>query len=81
MAAKEEGNQHVAHVAFKILDVWPHNPTTWFCKMESKFRICNITQSSTIYDHLLSALPTEVCSNINDSLVEIKENATTHTSS
>jgi hypothetical protein len=43
--------------------------------MESKFRICNITQSSTKYDHLLSALPAEVCSNINDSLVEIDENA------
>jgi hypothetical protein len=42
--------------------------------MESKFRICNITQSSTKYDHLLSALPTEICSNINDSLAEIDEN-------
>ena len=72
---KEEGDQHVAHVAFKISDFWPHNPNTWFRKMESKFRICNITQSSTKYDHLLSALPTEVCSNINDSLVEIDENA------
>jgi hypothetical protein len=43
--------------------------------MESKFRICNITQSSSKFDHLLSTLPTEVCSNINDSLVEIDENA------
>jgi hypothetical protein len=76
MAAKVEGDQHVAHVAFKIPDFWPHDPTTWFRKMESKFRICNITQSSTKYDHLLSALPTEVCSNINDSLLEIDENAT-----
>ncbi len=42
--------------------------------MESKFRICNITQSSTKYNHLLSALPTEICSNINDSLAEIDEN-------
>ncbi len=75
MAAKEERDQHVAHVAFKIPDFWPHDPTTWFRKIESKFRICNITQSSTKYYHLLSALPTEVCSNINDSLVEINENA------
>jgi hypothetical protein len=27
------------------------------------------------YDHLLSALPTEVCSNVNDRLEEINENA------
>jgi hypothetical protein len=74
-AKKEEGDQHVAHVAFKIPNFWPHDPTTWLRKMESKFRICNITESSTKYDHLLSALPTEVCSNINDSLVEIDENA------
>ena len=42
--------------------------------MERKFRICNITQSATKYNHLLSALPTEICSNINDSLAEIDEN-------
>jgi hypothetical protein len=59
---------------FKIPDFWPHDPNTWFRKMESKFRICNITQSSTKYNHLLSALPTEICSNINDSLAEIDEN-------
>ncbi len=43
--------------------------------IESKFRICNIRQSSTKYDHLLSALPTDICSSINDSLAEIDENA------
>jgi hypothetical protein len=35
----------------------------------------NIRQSSTKYDHLLSALPTDICSSINDSLAEIDENA------
>jgi hypothetical protein len=78
MAAKEERDhedQHVAHVAFKIPDFWPHDSNTWFRKIESKFRICNIRQSSTKYDHLLSALPTDICSSINDSLAEIEENA------
>jgi hypothetical protein len=65
----------VVHVAFKIPDFWPHDPNTWSCKLESKFRICNISQSSMKYDHLLSALPMEVCSNINDSLEESDENA------
>jgi hypothetical protein len=46
MAANEEQNQHVAHVAFKIHDFWPHDRNTWFRKLESKFRICNISQSS-----------------------------------
>jgi hypothetical protein len=77
MAAKDEdhGDQHVAHVAFKIPDFWPHDPNTWFPKIVSKFRICNIRQSPTKYDHLLSALPTDICSSINDSLAEIDENA------
>jgi hypothetical protein len=78
MAAKEERDhedQHVGHVAFRIPDFWPHEPTTWCRKIESKFRICNIRQSSTKYDHLLSALPTDICSSINDSLEEINENA------
>ncbi len=63
-------------MAFKIPDFWPHDPATWFRKLESKFRICNISQSSTKYDHLLSVLPTEVCSNIYDNLEEIDDNAT-----
>jgi hypothetical protein len=77
MAVKEERDhedQHVSHVAFRIPDFWPHDPTTWFRKIVSKFRICNIRQSSTKYDHLLSALPTDMCSSINDSLAEIDEN-------
>jgi hypothetical protein len=72
---KTNEDQHVAHVAFKIPDFWPHDPNTWFRKIESKFRICNIRQSSTKYDHLLSALPTDICSSINHSLAEIDENA------
>ncbi len=78
MAAKEEReheDKHVGHVAFRIPDFWPHDPSTWYRKIESKFRICNIRQSSTKYDHLLSALPTDNCSSINDSLAEIDENA------
>jgi len=78
MAAKEEReheDEHVGHVAFRIPDFWPHDPATWFRKIESKFRICNIKQSSTKYDHLLSALPTDICGSINDSLAEIDENA------
>jgi hypothetical protein len=39
------------------------------------FRKIKIRQSSTKYDHLLSALPTDICSSINDSLAEIEENA------
>jgi hypothetical protein len=75
MAAKEEQNQHVAHVAFKIHNFWPHNPDNWFRQLESKFRICNISTSSTKFDHLLMALPTEVCSNITESLKDIDEAA------
>ncbi len=51
MAAKEERDhedQHVAHVAFKIPNFWPHDPNTWFHKIESKFRICNIRQSPAL---------------------------------
>jgi hypothetical protein len=78
MASKEEKDhkdQHVGHVAFRIPDFWPHDPTMWFRKIKSKFRICNIRQSSTKYDHLLSALPTDICSSINNSLAETDENA------
>jgi hypothetical protein len=76
MAAKDEQqHQHVAPIAFKIHNFWPHDPDTWFRQLESKFRICNISTSSTKFDHLLTALPTEVCSNITDILKDIDEAA------
>ena len=74
MEERDHEDQHVGHVAFRIPNFWPHDRNTWFRKIESKFRICNIRQSSTKYDHLLSALPTNICSSINDSLAEIDEN-------
>jgi hypothetical protein len=53
----------------------PHDPDTWFRQLEGKFRICNISSSSTKFDHLLTALPTEACTNITDSLRDIDEAA------
>ncbi len=54
-------------------DFWPHNPDIWFKQLESKFRICNITSSTTKFDLTLDTLPAEVCSNISDSLSAIDE--------
>jgi hypothetical protein len=76
MASKEEReheDQHVGHVAFRIPDFWPHDPSTWFRKIESKFRICSIRQSSTKYDHLLSALPTDICNSENENAADAYE--------
>jgi hypothetical protein len=36
MASKDEReheDQHVGHVAFRIPDFWPHDPSTWFRKI------------------------------------------------
>ncbi len=52
---------------------WPHNPDTWFRVLESKFRVCNITSSTTKFDLTLDILPAEVCSNISDGLSDIDE--------
>jgi hypothetical protein len=85
MAAKNEDrdheDQHVAHVAFKIPDFWPHNPNTWFRKIESKLRICNIKHASTKYDHLLSALPRTSAAASTTPWRRSTRTLTTHTSS
>jgi hypothetical protein len=65
----------VSLVAFKIHNIWPHDPDTWFRQLERKFRVCNISGAQTKFDHLLGALPTEVCTNITDSLRDIHESA------
>jgi hypothetical protein len=61
----------VSHVAFKTHNFRPNDPDTWFRQLESKFRACNISSSQTKFDHPLGALPTEVCTNITDSLKDI----------
>ncbi len=61
-------------MVFKIHNFWPLDPDTWF-RQESKFRVCHISSLQTKFDHLLGALPTEVCTNITDSLRDIDESA------
>ncbi len=63
-------------MVFKIHNFWSHDLDTWFIQLESKFRVCNISSSQTKFDHLLGALPTEVCSNVTDILRDIDESAT-----
>jgi hypothetical protein len=71
--SSEDEEYPVSHVTFEMHDFWPHNPDIWFRQLESKFRICNITSSTTKFDLTLVALPAEVCSNISDGLGDIDE--------
>jgi hypothetical protein len=48
MAAKEERDQHVAQVAFKIPDFWPHDPNTWFRKI--KMQIQNLQHNPVVLE-------------------------------
>jgi len=71
--SSEDEEKPLSHVEFEMHDFWPHNPDIWFLQLESKFRIYNITSSTTKFDLTLDTLPAEVCSNISDSLSGIDE--------
>jgi hypothetical protein len=76
VSKKEQEDQHtVSHVAFKIHNFWPHDLDTWLRQLENNFRVCHISSLQRKFDHLLSALPTEVCTNITDSLRDIDQSA------
>jgi hypothetical protein len=59
MAAKEEKkdheDQHVAHVAFKIPDFWPHDLNTWFWKIGTYFMAAFLLRlPADMIDHIIS---------------------------
>ena len=55
----------VAHVAVKLPPFWEPNPEVWFLQAEAAFR-SNVTRQTTMYDHVLGALPPTVVTGLLD---------------
>jgi hypothetical protein len=62
----------------KLPAFWTTRPRAWFTYIESRFRLRDITDEQTQFDHVLSALPEDMVGQILD-LVEAAPEATPYT--
>lgn len=56
----------VDRVAFKAPPFWKTDPNLWFIQLEAQFQIAGITQDTTKYNYVLSAVDTEILSQVTD---------------
>ena len=58
--AAHNERQHVAAVSVKMPEFWTDCPSRGFNRLESQFRLANVTRSSTKFDHTVAYLPVHV---------------------
>lgn len=63
-----ENRENIHAVAIKLPTFWTAQPNVWFTQAEAQFHIKNITQDSTKYYYLISALDQATASRIIDVL-------------
>ena len=53
---KETPTEYITKVADKLLDYWTEDPDLWFLHAKAAFRNAQITQSKTIFNHIIQKL-------------------------
>lgn len=56
----------VNRVAVKISPFWKTDPSIWFAQVEAQFDLGGITNETTKYNHIVSAVDTEILSQVSD---------------
>lgn len=69
-----ENNPHrnrneIARVNTKIPPFWKANPALWFCQLESQFITSGVTSERTKYHFVVSAIESEVLSQVSDIII------------
>ncbi|GFS08955.1 transposon Ty3-G Gag-Pol polyprotein [Elysia marginata] len=59
----------IAAVSVKLPEFWATSPEMWFARIEAQFSIKNITQDTTKYDYVFSALDFKIAEDVHDVLV------------
>lgn len=59
-------NVNVNRVALRPPPFWKGDPAVWFAQIEAQFALSGITNDTTKYNHVLSAVDTEVLTPVTD---------------
>ena len=71
--SEEEAGTNVAAVAVRLPPFSPANPRVWFIQAEAQFTRRGITASRTKYEEIISALPMDYVTEVEDFLVNLPE--------
>lgn len=56
----------VNRVAIKMPPFWKTDPSIWFAQVEAQFDLSGITNETTKYNHIVSAVDTDILSQVSD---------------
>lgn len=59
----------VAALSLKLPQYWPEDPQLWLAQVNSRFAVARITSQSQKFNHLVSALPPEIATELRDLIV------------
>lgn len=64
----------VANVGVKPPPFWKSNPALWFVRLEAQFDLARITVDSTKFNHVLSAMDSDILNSVSDIVIRPPEN-------
>lgn len=65
----EINQRYVSKVAIKPSPFWKSDPKLWFIQLEAQFELSHIVLDSTKYNHVLSAIDTDILTQVTDFLI------------
>ncbi|GFS79250.1 transposon Ty3-I Gag-Pol polyprotein [Nephila pilipes] len=66
-------NKHIAHVAVKPPPFY-HNPALWFVRLEAQFDLAKISNDTTKFNYVLSAVESDILNSVSDLVLKPLEN-------
>ncbi|KAH7958655.1 hypothetical protein HPB49_003834 [Dermacentor silvarum] len=65
-ASDPAASQAVSAFSFRLPNFWPADPSVWLAQVNSQFVTARITSKTSIFHHVVSALPPEIAAEIRD---------------
>ena len=69
----DDESQAVARVAVKPPPFWKSNPALWFVRLEAQFELANISTDLTKFNHVLSAVDSDILNSVSDLVLKPPE--------
>lgn len=67
-------SNNVERVSVKVPPFWKADPRLWFIQLEAQFDLASITTDSTRYNYVLSAIDTDILTQVTDFLINTPPN-------
>ncbi|GFU47696.1 transposon Tf2-8 polyprotein [Nephila pilipes] len=67
-------NKQIAHVAVKPPPFWKHNRVLWFARLEAQFDLAKVSNNTTKFSYVLSAVESDIFNSVNDLVLKPPEN-------